>query len=366
MGVKIADLLHAEPISLTSLEGTVIAIDTPNFLFSTLNFTAKNTDSLFIDRTQRVINHLYGILYKILFLYSKRILPVFCFDGKVSELKRIITKDQLNDFRYAKRMHEKALKNKDWKTARQIGLSKEFLWPSVVEESKILLSLLGVPYIESPSSAEAQCAHLVKSHLVDYMNSQDFDSLLFGSPHVIQNLTKSMRRKIKNKWVYQKIEPKLYDLKKSLKLMGINYFQLIDLVLLLKTDYFPGIKHVGSKTALKLIKAHETLENIIDRERNKNYYFSSLTPEIIFKVRNIFLFPEVITPKEPFTWTAPIREKVRAFLCKDHHLNQARVENNLNKLINKYHSCISAFETFRKKSKHVQLTLDEIFSNKSI
>jgi len=362
MGVKIADLVHSDSISLTSLEGTVIAIDAPNFLFSTLNFTAKNTDSLFIDRTQRVINHLYGILYKVLFLYSKRILPVFCFDGKVSELKRIITKDQLNDFRYAKRMHEKALKNKDWKTARQIGLSKEFLWPSVVEESKILLSLLGVPYIESPSSAEAQCAHLVKSHLVDYMNSQDFDSLLFGSPHVIQNLTKSMRRKIKNKWVYQKIEPKLYDLKKSLKLMGINYFQLIDLALLLKTDYFPGIKHVGPKTALKLIKAHETLENIIQKE-SKNHDFSSLTPEIISKVRNIFLFPEVITPKEPFTWTLPMKSKILHFLCKDHHLNEERVEKTVDKISTSYHSCISIFEALRKKPKHVQLTLDEIFQN---
>lgn len=85
------------------------------------------------------------------------------------------------------------------------------------KESKQLLGAIGVPYIESPASAESQCAYLVKKRFVNYSNSQDLDSLLFGCPHVIQNLSKSLRRKIQGKWQYQKIHPVKIDLQKNLK-----------------------------------------------------------------------------------------------------------------------------------------------------
>ena len=103
MGVKLQELILRKKIEYSQLKGKIIAIDAPNIIFQLFNYAIKSKDgkksNLIIDRTQRVISHLYGILYRINFYYSKRIFPIFCFDGRDSELKRIITKDQLNDFK---------------------------------------------------------------------------------------------------------------------------------------------------------------------------------------------------------------------------------------------------------------------------
>ena len=184
MGVKLQDLVFRRPIEFQELVGKIIAIDAPNIIMSLFNFTRKNSDGsyagLILDRTQRPISHLYGLLYRINFFYTKKIFPIFCFDGRDSDLKKITTKDQLNDFRFTQMWYKEAIKSGDRVAAKQIALSKEYLWQNIIEESKELLGALGIPYIESPASAESQCAYLVKEGITHYSNSQDFDSLLFG------------------------------------------------------------------------------------------------------------------------------------------------------------------------------------------
>ncbi|MHA1294544.1 MAG: hypothetical protein ACTSQJ_18035, partial [Promethearchaeota archaeon] len=297
MGVKLQSLIIRKKIEYSNLSGSIIAIDAPNIIFSLLNFSFKNNSispfNFIVDRTQKAIFHLYGLLYRINFYFSKYIFPIFCFDGRESELKRLITKDQLNDYRFTKERYNKALENNDKFLAKQIAMSKEFFWFNIIEESKILLGSMGIPILEAPSSAESQCAYLVKNKIADYSNSQDFDSLLYGCPRVIQNLTKSLRRKQRGKWIYQKIEPLTIDLKENLKRLKINQFQLVDLAILIGTDFFRGIKGIGPKTALELIRKYQNIEEIISQVKNK-YDFSQLTPNILMNVRRNFLIPEVL------------------------------------------------------------------------
>jgi len=309
------------------------------------------------DRTQRAISHLYGILFRLNFYYSKNLFPIFCFDGRDSELKRVITKDQLNDFLVTKKRYELAIKSKKIDLARKIAMSKEFLWPNILFESKQLLGALGVPYIESPASAEAQCAQLVKEGIAFYSNSQDYDSLLFGCPRVLQNLSKSLKRKVQGKWTYTKIKSTVINLEKSLKALDISYFQLVDLALLVGTDYFSGISKIGPKTALKLIKNHNTVEVIIQQEKN-NYDFGKLTPEIIKKVRKIFLLPEIVKSPDIISWNLPNKSLIMNLLCKDHHLGAERVSNNVDKLSKNYLKCRNYFEVHKNIPSSVQTTLD--------
>ncbi len=195
MGVKLQDLVRREPIDISELQGKIIAVDAPNIIFSLLNFSYKNKQfdlsNLMTDRTQRAISHLYGLLFRINFYYTKKMFPIFCFDGRDSELKRMITKDQLADFRVVRQWYRDAIENSNTELARKIALGKEFLWLNIIAESKQLLNALRVPYLESPASAESQCAYLVKAKVAHYAVSQDFDSLLFGCPILIQNLSKS-------------------------------------------------------------------------------------------------------------------------------------------------------------------------------
>jgi flap endonuclease-1 len=364
MGVKLRDIVLRNKIEINKLAGKVVAVDAPNIIMGLFNFARKNSDgsyaSLILDRTQRPISHLYGLLYRINFYYSKSIFPIFCFDGLDSELKKIKTKDRLNDFRFTQKLYESAYKSGDRQLVRQIAMSKEYLWPNIIQESKQILGAFGVPYINSPASAESQCAQLVKDKVVHYSNSQDFDSLLFGCPKMVQNLSKSLRRKVQGKWRYEKIVPYSINLKENLKLLEIDQFQLVDIAILIGNDYFPGIKNIGPKHALKFIKKYRNLENTIINEKT-NYDFSSLTHEIMMKVRKIFLLPEVLSQNEKLFWNFPSEQKLYTLLCEEHYLNRERVQNNLSKLIANFEESRAYFQSIMDGSSIVQKKLDQLY-----
>jgi len=361
MGVKLQELVVRNKIEFSELAGKIMAIDAPNVIMSLFNFARKNPDGshagLILDRTQRPISHLYGLLYRINFYLSKKIFPIFCFDGLDSELKKLKTKDRLNDFIFTQNWYRTTILSGNRESAKKIAMSREYLWPNIIKESKQLIGALGIPCISSPASAESQCAQLVKDKLAHYSNSQDFDSLLFGCPHQIQNFSKSLRRKVQGRWKYQKVVPVVIDLKENLKRLGIDQFQLVDIGILIGNDYFPGIRKIGPKHAYKFVKNHKNLENVIYQEK-KNYDFSSLTQELIAKVRKIFLLPDVLTQYHSFNWNFPNEQRTFSLLCKEHYLNRERVQNNLTKLLVNFDKCRGYFERQKANPRAVQKTLD--------
>lgn len=363
MGVKLQDLVNKVSIDFSKLAGKIIAIDAPNIVMSLFNFARKNPDGtpagLILDRTQRPISHLYGLLYRTNFFYSKKIFPIYCFDGLDSDLKKLKTKDRLNDFLFTEKLYNYLIQSGNRENARQIAMSREYMWPNIIKESKQLLGALGVPCINSPASAESQCAQLVKDKVAYCSNSQDFDSLLFGCPRTVRNLSKSLKRKVHGRWTYQKITPVQIDLKKSLKSLGINQFQLVDAAILIGTDYFPGIKKVGPKHAHKFALKYKSLETVIQEEKN-NYDFSSLTSDIISKVRKIFLLPEVIKNYQNIRWDYPNELKTLSLLCEEHHLNSERVKTNFDKFSTHFDACRKYFEKNKNSHRTVQNTLDQV------
>jgi len=178
---------------------------------------------------------------------------------------------------------------------------------------------------------------------------------------MVQNVSKSLRRKVQGKWTYTKITPQSINLAKNLKQLGINFFQLVDMGLLIGTDYFSGIKGIGPKKALVYMQQHKQVEKVMYHLKHQ-YEFSSLTPEIISKVRNIFLFPEINTSSQDFYWNTPLKPHVIKLLCQDHHLNKERVENNLEKLVFHYHKCRRFFLKGIKTPKRIQQTLHKSYS----
>ena len=363
MGVKLGDIVLKKDLNYSELEGNIIAVDAPNIIMGLFNYIRPTTDAreqnLILDRTQRPISHLYGLLYRINFYYSWKMCPIFCFDGKDSSLKRFITKDQLKDFRFAQNWYKQALENGNVSLSRQIALSKEFLWHNIIAESKQLLNALGIPYVDSPASAESQCAQLVKEDIASYSVSQDFDSLLFGCPRVVHNLTKSRRKKIKGKWKYEKIIPTQINLKENLSRLGISLFQLVDMAILIGTDYFAGIHGIGPKKAFQLIYKHHNLENIIIQERH-HYDFSLLTYRLISQIRKIFLLPEVLKNISSFSWNYPLEGKIFELLCEEHHLSKDRVQKGIKSFIVNYSRCNEHFHNNYGKHQQVQMTLDQM------
>ncbi len=366
MGVKIGDIILRKKIDYSHLAGNVIAVDAPNIIMSLFSFSRRSSgetqSQLILDRTQRPISHLYGLLYRINFYYSKKIYPIFCFDGNDSPLKKLITKDRLRDFRFAQKWYIQAIKGGNKNLAKQIALSKDYMWQNIINESKQLLNALGVPFIDSPASAESQCAQLVKDQIAFYSISQDYDSLLFGCPRMVQNLTKSRRRKVQGTWKYDKIEPMEIHLKENLKKLGLTLFQLVDMAILIGTDYFKGIQGIGPKTAFKLVQKYKNLEYIIIREK-ESYNFSQLTYKLISQIRKIFLLPDVLKILPTFSWNHPLETKIFELLCEEHHLDKERVNKNVKSLIANYIWCTEYFQKQFGKPQQVQTTLDRVLGS---
>ncbi|MGC8555749.1 MAG: flap endonuclease-1, partial [Conexivisphaera sp.] len=191
--------------------------------------------------------------------------------------------------------------------------------------AKQLLDALGVPWVQAPSEGEAEAAYLARKGYVWASVSQDYDSLLFGSPTLIRNLTISGRRKLPRKDAYIEVVPEVLELGSVLKELGLTREQLVDLAILIGTDFNPdGIRGVGPVKAYNYIKKYGRLENIVElREELSSIDYNA--------IREIFLNPSVVDPA-PLEWRPPDEEAIVNFLCREHDFSEERVLNALRRL----------------------------------
>jgi flap endonuclease-1 len=196
----------------------------------------------------------------------------------------------------------------------------------MADDSKRLLDLLGIPWVQAPSEGEAQAAHMTKKGDADYCASQDYDSLLFGAPRFVRNITVSGKRKLPSKNIYVEVIPEVVELDQVLRECGITYEQLVDVGILIGTDFNPdGIKGLGPKTALKMIKEYENLEKTIP---HITYAEFPVEPR---RIREIFLHPSV-TDDYLIEWKDPDTDGVADFLCKGRDFSEDRVRRALEKM----------------------------------
>ncbi len=175
------------------------------------------------------------------------------------------------------------------------------------DECKRLLALMGVPYVEAPCEAEAQCAALCKAGKVFAAGSEDMDTLTFHSPVLLRHLTFSEARKMNISEVH-------FD--KVLEGLGLNYDQFIDMCILLGCDYCDSIRGIGPKRAYELIKQHGNIETIIEKLDSKKYNVPENWP---YKdARELFKTPDVQDPEEiNLVWKDPDEEGIVDFLVKE-------------------------------------------------
>lgn len=335
MGVKLKTLITSTPLPLTALKGKTVAIDGMNMLFQILynpyQMQQKLPDTFYLDRTLRVITHLYGWLQKAIGFYKNKILPVIVFDGKPDTTKRLITKNLAHDFLITKQNYETALTMGDRENAKRFALSRSFMFLNCVHESKKILQACGIPIIMAPEEAEAQCVALQQQGKVDYVISTDYDALLYGASHLIRQLTFSTRTRVNGKWRTVKPDLTHIDLQSNLATLRISRTQLIDLSILLGNDYYPGIAGIGPKKALSSVQHYKSLENMM-KGHPQLFNNAHLNRSQVKQIRDQFLAPKVAQISHKVS-IAPLQLPVlRELLLKDHSLNFARVERLLARL----------------------------------
>jgi len=326
LGVNLRDLVPKKIVELKDLSGKSIAIDAYNALYQFLAIIRQPDGTPLKDSQGRITSHLSGLLYRTANLVELGIKPIYVFDGVPPALKEAEIKRRMRMKEEALEKYEKAIKEGRIEEARMYAQATATLKDYMAEDAKRLLNLMGIPWVQAPSEGEAQAAYMVKKGDADYCASQDYDSLLYGAPRLVRNVTISGRRKLPRKPVYVEVKPEIVELDEVLETLGITHKQLVDIGILVGTDYNPeGVRGIGPKTALKLIKEHGNLENVLPNLKEAEF---PVPPE---KIREIFLKPKV-TDNYKVEWKEPDVEGVVAFLCGERDFSEDRVRKALEKM----------------------------------
>lgn len=325
MGVNLSDIIKRAEISLEGLFGKTVAIDAYNALYQFLSIIRGESGEPLMDKSGRVTSHLSGLLYRTANLIEKGLKPVYVFDGKPPSIKEAEIKQRMKIKEEARVKYEEALKRGNLAEARKYAQATSYLQDYMVEDAKKLLELLGVPYVQAPSEGEAQAAYMNMRGDVWAVASQDYDSLLFGAVRLVRNLTITGRRKLPGRNVYVEISPELIEAKKVISELGITREQLIDVAILVGTDYNPdGIKGIGPKKALKLIKEYGSLEKL-------PVIKSSQERDNLLAIRQYFIRPEV-TDNYKIEWREPDVDRLVDFICGERDFSRDRVLGAVRKI----------------------------------
>lgn len=292
MGVNLRQLVARERTTLESFASRVVAIDAYNALYQFLAIIRGPDGRPLSDSRGNTTSHLSGLLYRNINFLSIGIRPVYVFDGRSPLLKYAEVERRRQVKRDAVIKYERALSMGDTESVRKYAQQTTHLTDAMVDSSKKLLSLLGIPFIDAPSEGEATAARMTQNSVAFASISQDFDSILFGARKLARNFTNSGRRKVPNRNTYVEVEPEIIDTQRSLDALGLTREQLVDVGILIGTDFNPdGFRRVGPKTALKLIKQHSRLEQIPGVE-------DQLEQIDYEQIRRIFLEPDVAEVSE--------------------------------------------------------------------
>jgi len=268
-------------------------------------------------------SHLMGFFYRTIRMVENGIKPVYVFDGKPPTMKagelekRKEKRDQAQEA-LDKAKEEGNMEEVDKQSKRLVKVGKEH-----VSECKKLLKLMGVPFVEAPCEAEAQCAELVKGGKVYAAGTEDMDTLTFGTTILLRHLTFSEARKM---------PIKEFHLAKVLEGFEMDQDRFIDLCILLGCDYVDKIKGIGPKKAIELVKKYGNIECIIENLDTTKYPLPVHWP--YQEARRLFKEPEVTPASDvELKWEKPDEEELVNFMVTEKGFSEERIRNGAKKLL---------------------------------
>jgi len=324
VGSDIGAILEKETIELKSMAGRKIAIDAYNTIYQFLSIIRQPDGTPLMDSKRQITSHLAGLLYRVSNIIEMDIKPVFVFDGEPPPFKLKTIEARAAAKVEAKAKMEEA-KERGIVDVKKWAQATSKITPEILEGSKKLLDYMGVPVIQAPSEGEAQAALMCKEGDVWAVGSQDYDSVLFGSPRLIRNLTLSGKRKLPSKGIYINIEPELIDLSKTLKTLDLDRRKLIWVAMMVGTDYDSGIKGIGPKKGLDIAKKASSIKDCFELAKASEGYYGELE-----EIEKFYMNPPMKEVEIEFK--EPQRDKLIDLLCGKHEFSIERVEKAIDKI----------------------------------
>jgi flap endonuclease-1 len=320
--------------------GRKVAIDASTTIYQFLISIRGQDGANLQTEDGQTTSHILGMFYRTIRMVDHGIKPVYVFDGKPPQMK---------SGELAKRSAKRDEAQKSLEEAKETGDAEEEAkftrrlvkaTPEHSQECKKLLELMGIPFIQAPCEAEAQCAALCKAGKVFAAVSEDMDTLTFSSPVLLRNLTQPESKKL---------PVSEFNLEKVLEDLGITMESFIDLCILMGCDYCDSIRGIGPHRALNLIKQHGNIETILENLDKEKY---PLPPNFNYVgARELFLTPDVEDAGQvDFKWNKPDEEGLIKFLVEEKGFSKERVLGGIKKLEKNLNaSTQSRLDSFFKK-----------------
>jgi flap endonuclease-1 len=319
LGVNLTPIVEKRVVTLKDLRGRSFAVDGFVVLHQFLALIRARDGQSLMDAQGRTTSHLVGLAFRTTRLvadYGMRL--VFVFDGRPPQLKRAEVEKRREIREKFEEEYREAVAAGDYKAAMAKVVMTGRLTGEGIEDAKRLLDLLGIPWVQAPSEGEAQAAYMAARGDVWASNSQDYDSLLFGTPRLVRYITIQGEEWLPSKGRARRLHPEIIELEAMLNTLQLSRGQLIDLGILIGTDFNPGIRGIGPKTALKLLRKHGRLEDLPAEIRDQ------LTPDI-GAIRELYLNPPA-TDNYTLDEKPVQEEELIRFLCDERSFSRERVE----------------------------------------
>src|SRR5271157_5198328 len=215
MGLNIRDIIPREEIDISDLKGKTLSVDAFNTLYQFLSTIRQPDGTPLMDNKGRVTSHLSGIFYRNVSLLSEGIKLIYAFDGEAPDLKYKTHGIRRENRELSKQKYEEAKQEEDLVAMKRYSSQFIRLNEEMIEESKELLLAMGIAVVQAPGEGEAEAAYLSRIKKEIYASvSQDYDSLLFGAPRLIRNLTLAKKRKTMRGWI--EVNPEIIELERVL------------------------------------------------------------------------------------------------------------------------------------------------------
>lgn len=289
-----------------------VAVDASLFIYKMVcSFSDNDTNSM---------RHVTGLYYKNLNYLNLNITPIYIFDGKPPPqkdevLKQRKQKQQSNQELYDKETDE-VKKNKYHKMTFRITKKH-------IDDVKTLLTHMGISYIDAPGEAEGYASELCRIGYVDYVVTEDMDTLAFGSPRMIRtNIDKTIKRK-------DLIS--IINLEDILKDFDMSYEEFLDVCIMSGCDYCKNIRGIGPHKALSNIKKYKTIEELINKT---NLKIDDGYLEKVVHSRNLFkLFKDTIDPEKiVISSSSKDIDSLKDYLATECNMSKNRIDKSIMKM----------------------------------
>lgn len=309
-----------ETRNLHSLSGSTIAIDASLFMYKMLINMRTSSNSYFKNQEGKIVSHITGIFYRTTNYLAVNITPIYVFDGKPPESKGGVLKsrnEKVENAKAAMENTELSVEQKNQLEKQTVRLTKEH-----VDDIKQLLDLMGVSYVQANGEAEAYASEMCRRGMVDYVVTEDMDTLTFGSPKLIRTC---LDRNIKRKDVIS-----VLNLDRILQDFKMTYEQFVDMCILCGCDYCENIPRIGNKTAYNLIQKYGSIESIIPTLKQVPSDYESKYIE----ARRLFTMYRDTLDLDQLTIHHSARrfDELHLYLTQTCSMSESRVQNAIKKI----------------------------------